>query len=189
MALAPVQAALAALTRGWRRALELLPFVKRRGEGRAVDEPFHSIEDATSSADMLLEANAAMTQGSGLRESKIDLRASLAAMAKNTLLVVCLLAGLAFLLVVVVTSIIVSSPPAKPKAPETLTREGTALVGSWIYPPGLSLEPRVLMEREKLPPYGYEDSIRLGIDPAKVDNGALRAANDSAIDELYRTVR
>jgi hypothetical protein len=189
VAASPVEAALAALKRTLGRALEILPFVKKHEGGPSVEEPFSSIEDSTSSSDMLLEANAAMTKAATGKESRIDFRASLAALSKNTVLLVSLLAVLGFLLVLAVTAIIVGAPPARLKPPVALTREGADLVGSWMYPPGLSLEQRMPMEREGRPAYTYADSIRLGIDPAKVDDTALRAANDAAVDELYRTAR
>ncbi|HET7839441.1 MAG TPA: hypothetical protein VFL04_06745 [Rectinemataceae bacterium] len=189
MAASPLAAATAALARVWRGILDALPFVKRGGGAKSSEEPFSTIEDPTSTSDMLLEANAAMTGAAAPREARIDLRASLAALAKNTVLVVSLLAILGFLLVLAVTAIIVGAPPKPMPAAPALSREGTDLVKTWIYPPGLSLEPRMPMEREGRPKYSYGDSARIGIDPAKVDLAPLKATNDEAIDELYRTVR
>jgi hypothetical protein len=157
----------------------------------ASPEPFAAVEDATPSADALLEPNAAIHRPKGKRgvqRERIDFRGILAGIVKNKVLLACLAGALLFLFVIAVTAVIVSAPAKPIPAARPATREGAALVRLMVVPPASSLAPRMAMEREGAAAYTLDDAVRLGLDGAAVDPAELSARNDAAIEELFGAV-
>jgi hypothetical protein len=157
-------------------------------------EPFAAVEDGTPSADALLEPNAVFQRqkdgkrGSPRRE-KIDFRAVLAAIVRNKSLAAALGAALLLLVALAVTGILVRLPQKPLRDAAGVTLEGSRAAGRMIAPPETSFRPRMEMEREGEPAYTVEDAVEAGVDWDAIDLDALKARNDAALDELFRTVR
>lgn len=186
MAASPLSRAAETARAALGRLLEALPGAKRSAP--SAPEPFAAIEDETASTDILLEANAApgLQKGAG----RLDLGATVAALAKNRTLLAGLALALVFLLVLAVTALVVGAPPAAAKgAAPRIDPEGEALVRRWILPPGIGLEPRVELEREGPPAYTAAEAYALGLDPASADVSGLKSRNDAELGALFGAVR
>lgn len=164
-----------------------LPFFKRPVSPSP--EPFSTIEDDTPLSDIVLSENAAPA-GSSSKEGaeRPDLRGILRSLLGHKPVLIGLIGGLAFLLILVVVALAVAAPPKAPEAVAPFTKEGEALVRTWILPPGDPLEPRVEMLRSEIPAYTAADAARLGIPEGREAIDKLVAKNDEAIRKLYGTV-
>jgi hypothetical protein len=166
--------------------LSRLPFLKR---GAAPSpEPFSAIEDETPLGDDLLATDnaAPVAKPKAARES-IDLRGLIVSAIKKPVVLISCLSVLGVILVIAVVSAIVTAPPAEAKAAPPFTKEGIALVKTWLPPPGDPLAPRMPMEREGLPAYGPADAAKLGIPTDPILLATLADRNDKAIEDLYGT--
>jgi hypothetical protein len=163
-----------------------IPFVNR--SIAPSPEPFSTIEDDTPLSDIVLSDNAAPAGASaGKGGAKPDLRGFLASVLGRKPVLIGLIGVLGFVLVIVAVSIAVTIPPKAPEAAKPITKEGTALVKTWLLPPGDPLEPRVEMQRGEVPAYTAEDAARLGLLRDRETIDKLAAKNDRAMRELYGT--
>jgi hypothetical protein len=164
-----------------------LPFVKRPVS--ASPEPFSTIEDETPLSDMALSSNAAPA-GAASKEGfeRADFQSLLASILGRKPILIGLLGALAFILILIVVAVAVNLPPAAPKAAAPFTKEGEALVKTWLLPPGGPLEPRVEMQRSGTPVYTAKDAARLGLPEGDEAQKRLAEKNDEAMRKLYGTV-
>lgn len=161
-----------------------IPFLKR--PVAPSPEPFSSIEDDTPLSDLALSENAAPA---GKKEgAKLDFKGILASLLGSKPVLFSLLGALGLVLVIVAVAVVVTIPPKAPEAAKPFTKEGTALVKTWLLPPGDPLEPRIEMQRSDNPKYAAEDAARLGLPKDPEILKKLRAKNDKAMGELYGTV-
>jgi hypothetical protein len=164
-----------------------LPFVK--SSVPASPEPFSTIEDDTPLSDIVLSENAAPIGPSSKEGSaRPDLKGILASIVGQKPVLIGLIGALAILVIIAVVAVAVTLPPKAPEAAKPFTKDGEALVRTWLIPPGDPLEPRIEMQRSETPAYTPRDAAKLGIpeDPEIVKS--LAAKNDRAIRELYGTV-
>jgi hypothetical protein len=166
-----------------------LPFLPKP-KASAAPEPFSAIEDETPLGDDLLATDNAAPVSRPLSSSKgsVDLGAALAGAFKKPAVLIGSLSVLAVILVIAVVSAIVTSPPKAAKAAPPFTKEGIAVVKTWLPPPGDPLEPRMAMEREGKQAYGPAEAAKLGIPSDPILLATLAEHNDAAIDDLYGTV-
>jgi hypothetical protein len=165
-----------------------LPFPKKASA--ASPEPFASIEDDTPLGDLLSTSNAApLAKPAKVAGEKVELLGLLRAALKRPAVAIGALAALGLVLVLVVVSALVAAPPKAAAAPRPFTKEGLALVKTWILPGKDPLAPRFVPEREGTRRYGPEDAARLGVPDDPAVEGALAERNDAAIDDLYGTVK
>jgi hypothetical protein len=164
-----------------------IPFAKR--STAATPEPFSSIEDDTPLGDLLSSQNVAPVAPASKSGRELpDLRGILASTLSRKPVLIGILGGLALILIIAVVAVAVSVPPKAPEEAAPFTKEGTALVKTWLLPPGDPLEPRMEMQRGGASAYKPEDAVKLGrpSDPGTATD--LAAKNDEAIDDLYGTV-
>lgn len=173
------------------RAAKILGGKLARG---GAGEPFGLIEDRGSGLDALGEPNAAPraaagAAGAAAKRPRLDLRAAASAILRDKAALAAL--SLAALLVVALafTLVVVALPSPAPPAARGPTREGVAFAERLIVPPRSSLAPRLVMEREDVPPYTMADAVELGVPWEAVDLEAIAARNDAAMAELLRTAR
>jgi hypothetical protein len=152
-------------------------------------DPFSAVEDEAPLGDDLLSTdNAAQIAKSGkITRESFDFRGMLAGAFKSPIVRITSLSVLAFILIIAVVSVIVTAPPKAAKAAPQFTKEGIALVKTWLPPPGDPLAPRMAMEREGLPVYGPPEAAKLGIPTNSILLATLAERNDKAIDDLYGT--
>jgi hypothetical protein len=163
-----------------------LPFVKR--SIAPTPEPFSSIEDETPLSDILLSQNAAPIGGASKEGiERPDIRSILSAILGHRSVLIGLLGSLAVIVVIVVVAVAVTIPPKAPEAPKPFTKEGEALVRTWLVPAGDPLESRVEMQRSGVSAYTSEDAAKLGLPEDRETIEALAAKNDQAIRDLYGT--
>jgi hypothetical protein len=164
-----------------------LPFIKR--SIAPSPEPFSTIEDETPLSDIVLSDNAAPA-GASSKEGyeRVDIRSALASALGHRPVLIGLISSLAFILILVVVAVAVTLPPGTPKASKPFTKEGEALVKTWLLPSGEPLEPRVEMQRSEVPAYTPEDAARLGLPEDRETIEKLAAKNDETIRDIYRTV-
>jgi hypothetical protein len=164
-----------------------LPFVKRPISPSP--EPFSTIEDDTPLSDIVLSENAAPV-GASSKEgfARPDFKSFFASILGRKPVLIGLVGALAIIVIILVVAVAVTIPPKAPEAAKPFTKEGEALVRTWLVPPGDPLEPRVEMQRGEIPVYTPADAAKLGIpdDPEIIKK--LAAKNDKAIRELYGTV-
>lgn len=167
-----------------------LPFVKKSVS--SAPEPFSAIEDETPLGDLLETDNAAPVNSGGASAkasfAKPDLGEALKTASKSLPVMIGLASVLGFALIVAVVSIIVSSPPRAVKALPPFTKEGQALVKTWLPPPGDPLVPRMAMERSEAMPYTPADAAKIGLPDDPLLMASLSERNDAAIEDLYGTV-
>lgn len=168
--------------------LSRLPFAK--GKSESSPEPFSAVEDETPLGDLLQADNAAPLSPARDKAERLrpEIGETIKAAAKNPFILYGGLCALGFGLIIAAVAVIVSSPPKAASAPAPITREGTALVKTWLPPPGDPLAPRMEMERDEAPDYGAADAARLGIPNDPLLKATLAECNDEAIEELYGTV-
>lgn len=166
-----------------------IPFLPKRPPAAA--EPFSAIEDDTPLGDLLSSTNAAPSMVAPQARERPDLRGlargAVEAASTSPPLLIGLGIVLAFLLLLAATALIVSAPPKAAAAAAPITREGRALVATWLAPPGDPLEPRMAMEREGAAAYTAEDAARLGLHADPPIMAELRDKNDKAIEDLLGT--
>jgi hypothetical protein len=166
-----------------------VPFLKRPPQP-ASPEPFSAIEDETPVGDILSEANAAPGVARPAKaKPSIDLGAVAEAATKNPIVLAAGIIILLFLVAIAVTTIIVNAPPKPIRASSAPTAEGTALVKTWLLPPGDPLAARAEFEREGKSSYVAADAAGLALARAGEYAAALAARNDAGADELFGTVR
>jgi hypothetical protein len=164
-----------------------IPFIKRSIP--ASPEPFSTIEDDTPLSDIVLSENAAPS-GSAAKGGfeKADIRGALAALLGHKAVLIGLIGILAFVLIIIVVAVAVTIPPKAPEAAKGFTKEGQALVNTWLLPPGDPLDPRVEMQRSEVPVYTSEDAAKLGLPKDRETIDKLTAKSDAAMLDLYGTV-
>jgi hypothetical protein len=162
--------------------LSRLPFAKPQN----APEPFSSVEDETPLGDLLAGENAAPQLKKKAERS--DLKEIFVGLIKKPAVLIASLSGVGFVLIIALVAIFVSSPPAEAKAPPPFTKEGQALVKTWLLPPGDALEARMEMRRGDAEPYTEADAAKLGLPSDPLVKASLAERNDAAIEDLYGTV-
>jgi hypothetical protein len=165
-----------------------LPFIPKPGVS-ASPEPFSAIQDETPLGDDLLATDNAAPVSRPIKSSKesVDVGAALASAFKKPIVLISSLSVLAVILVIAVVGAIVTSPPKAANAAAPFTKEGIAVVKTWLPPPGDPLAPKMAMEREGKQAYGPADAAKLGIPSDPILLATLADHNDAAIDDLYGT--
>jgi hypothetical protein len=164
-----------------------LPIPKRASASSP--EPFSAVEDETPLGDDLLATDNAAPIAKPVKASResFDFRGMLTGAFKLPVVRIASLSVLAVILIIAVVSVIVTAPPKAAKAAPQFTKEGIALVKTWLPPPGDPLAPRMAMEREGIPVYGPSEAAKLGIPTNPILLATLAERNDKAIDDLYGT--
>jgi hypothetical protein len=166
-----------------------IPFARRQAQ-QPSPEPFTAIEDDTPVSDLLSEVNAAPIAAPPPKEKAgIDLGAVANAASKNPIVLAVGIIVLLFLVAVAITILIVNAPPKPIMSSSKLSQEGSALVKTWILPPGDPLEQRIEFEREGAPAYTAADAAKIGLARSAEYIVQLAARNDAAMDDVYGTVR
>jgi hypothetical protein len=179
--------ALDSIKAGLGSLISRLPFAKRPSP--SAPEPFSTVEDETPLGDLLDADNAAPVSPSGkAAREKPDLGAAFGAAIKSPPVMIAALSVLGFLLIAAFVAIVVSSPPKKAAAEPPFTKEGEALVKTWLPPPGDPLSPNMEMERGAASVYSPADAARLGLPKDPLLMATLGERNDAAIEDLYGTV-